>query len=87
MNGNYSFDQRRMAYLKTKAGPADKVAIALAVLPALVVLIPLLIFLDNVIFIKVIGIVVGVILYLVVYGKISRPIFKHYYKKNLEEMS
>lgn len=87
MNSAYTFEQRRRAYLKTKAGSADKVAIALAALPALVVLIPLLIFLDNVIFVKIIGTVVGVILYLVVYGKISRPIFKHYYKKNLEELS
>ena len=87
MNGTYSFDQRRMAYLKTKAGPADKVAITLAVLSALTVLLPLMIFIDNVIIVKIIGTILAVIVYAVVYGKISRPIFKCYYKKNLEENS
>ena len=84
MSGNYSIEQRRQAYLKTKAGPADKVAMVLAALPALVVLIPLFIFLDNVIIIKIIGTIVGVIIDVIIYNKISRPIFKHFYAKNLK---
>lgn len=84
MSGNYSVEQRRQAYLKTKAGPADKVAMVLAALPALVVLIPLFIFLDNIIIIKIIGTIVGVIVYFILYSKIGRPIFKYFYAKNLK---
>ena len=84
MGRAYSFEQRRQALLKTKAGPADKVAMALAALPALAVLIPLFIFLDNVIFIKIIGTFVGVIIYVIVHNKIRKSVFKHYYAKNLK---
>jgi hypothetical protein len=81
MGSAYSFEQRRQALLKTKAGAADKVAMALAALPALIIVIPLLVFIDNVIIVKIIGTFVGVIIYVVVYSKIRKPIFKHYYKK------
>ena len=84
MGNAYTIAQRRKAYLRTKAGPADKVAMALSALPALVVLMPLFIFFDNVIIIKIIGIIVGVILYVIVHKKICKPIFKHYYAKNLK---
>ena len=84
MGNAYTIAQRRKAYLRTKAGPADKVAMALSALPALVVLVPLFIFFDNVIIIKIIGTIVGVIIYVIVHKKICRPIFKHYYANNLK---
>ena len=55
MGNAYTIAQRRKAYLRTKAGSADKVAMALSALPALVVLVPLFIFFDNVIIIKIIA--------------------------------
>ena len=59
MENTYSFEQRRMAYLKTEAGPADKVAMVLAILPALVIVVPLFIFIDNIIIVKIIGTFIG----------------------------
>ena len=85
MENTYSFEQRRMAYLKTEAGPADKVAMVLAILPALVIVVPLFIFIDNIIIVKIIGTFIGVIIYLIVYNRIRKPIFKCYYVKNLKK--
>ena len=49
---------------------------ALAALPALIIVIPLHVFIDNVIIVKIIGTFVDVIIYVVVYSKIRKPIFK-----------
>lgn len=84
MEGVYSFEQRRIAYLKTKAGCADKVAMVLATLPALAVVFPLILVSDIVIIVKIIATVIGIFLSGFVYGKIQKPIFKHYYAKNLK---
>ena len=83
----YSFEQMRMAYLKTKAGPAEKVAMVLTLLIVLSVVLPLVLAFDiNAIFTKIIGTFFAIIVYALIHGKIRKPVFRHYYKKNLETM-
>ena len=81
----YSFEQMRMAYLKTKAGPAEKVAIGIAIAIAIIIVSPILIFF-NVIVARIIGTLVGVVIYVIVFGKIRKTIMKCYYAKNLKAL-
>ena len=85
MEKKYSFEQRRQAYLKTKAGSADTVTTVLAILPAALVLLPLFVYVDNIVIGKVVGTFAGVIVYVIVYSLIQRPVFRHYYAKNLKK--
>lgn len=86
MSSAYTFEQRRSAYLKTKAGPADTVTTVLAMLPAAMSLIPFFVYVDNVVIGKLVGTFVGVIIDVIVYGLIRKPVFRFFYAKNLKEM-
>jgi hypothetical protein len=86
MSSSYTFEQRRLAYLKTKAGSADTVTIVLALLPAALALLPLFVYVDNIVIGKVVGTFVGVIVYVIVYSLIQRPVFRFFYAKNLKAM-
>ena len=85
MEKKYSFEQRRQAYLKAKAGPADTVTSVLALLPGLLVIVPLCIYVDNIVISKLIGTPVVVTICVIVHGLIRKPIFRYYYAKYLKE--
>jgi hypothetical protein len=86
MGSAYTFEQRRMAYLKTKAGSADTVTTVLAILPAAMTLIPFFVYVDNIIIGKLVSTFVGVIIYVIVYSLIRKPVFRFFYAKNLKAM-
>ena len=86
MSSAYTFEQRRLAYLKTKASPADTVTTVLALLPAVMTLVPFFIYVDNIIIGKLVSTFLGVIVYVIVYSLIQRPVFRFFYSKNLKAM-